>query len=308
MQYRTDLAMERAADVAQIQGVQVAGMEFSAFSRRQVDIEGDEAAQRLQKPKGRYVTFHTPPLRSVSHEQRLELARCLSESVRDMLPPFGDVLVVGLGNRRITSDALGSRAAEAVLVTRHMLGSLPESLKGRLRGVCALTPGVLGVTGMETADMVRGAVEHTLPSAVIAIDALAARECARIGTTLQLTNTGILPGSGVGNHRVGLTRETLGIPVLALGVPTVVYSGVIVRDALEILLKTMQPGEGGHEAAADALAQKLTDLPLGEMVVTPREVDETVSDMAQLIGLGLNMALQPRLSPEEITLLTNDGV
>lgn len=293
MQYRTDLAMERAQDSGNMGGVCMWNTQAGPFSICEIEIQSAEAAERLQKPAGRYITLETPPIHGLSAEERQALAREMAERLAPLLPPFGDVLTVGLGNRHITSDALGSRVAEGVLVTRHLKDTLPDSLRGRLRGVSALCPGVLGVTGMETADMVRGAVEQTRPSAVIAIDALSARACGRIGTAIQITDTGILPGSGVGNHRAGLTRDTLGVPVIAIGVPTVVYSAVIVRDALAAL-RAEHPEE---------LARQLTDQ---DMVVTPREIDQMVGELGQVLSMGINLALQPRMDANEIATLMNE--
>lgn len=293
MQYRTDLAMERAQDSGNMGGVCMWNTQAGPFSICEIEIQSAEAAERLQKPAGRYITLETPPIHGLSAEERQALAREMAERLAPLLPPFGDVLTVGLGNRHITSDALGSRVAEGVLVTRHLKDTLPDSLRGRLRGVSALCPGVLGITGMETADMVRGAVEQTRPSAVIAIDALSARACGRIGTAIQITDTGILPGSGVGNHRAGLTRDTLGVPVIAIGVPTVVYSAVIVRDALAAL-RAENPEE---------LARQLTDQ---DMVVTPREIDQMVGELGQVLSMGINLALQPRMDANEIATLMNE--
>ena len=293
MQYRTDLAMERAQDSGNMGGVCMQNTQAGPFSICEIEIQSAEAAERLQKPAGRYITLETPPIHGLSAQERQTLAREIAERLAPLLPPFGDVLTVGLGNRHITSDALGSRVAEGVLVTRHLKDTLPDSLRGRLRGVSALCPGVLGVTGMETADMVRGAVEQTRPSAVIAIDALSARACGRIGTAIQITDTGILPGSGVGNHRAGLTRDTLGVPVIAIGVPTVVYSAVIVRDALAAL-RAENPEE---------LARQLTDQ---DMVVTPREIDQMVGELGQVLSMGINLALQPRMDANEIATLMNE--
>ena len=220
-----------------------------------------------------------------------------------LLPELGAVLVIGLGNRRITADSLGPRVVDGVLVTRHMRENTPASLKGRLRAVSAVAPGVLGVTGMETAEVVRGIVEHTRPEAVIAVDALAARETARICTTMQIADTGIQPGSGVGNHRLGLNEESLGVPVIAVGVPMVVYAATIARDALELLMEDLAPDGEEHAGALDALVDRVVARRLGDLVVTPREVDERVTRMADLLALGINRALQPRLDKDEIPAL-----
>ena len=306
MQYRTDLAMERAQGLGDMPGVSIRSSRNALFSRCDIEVQTEEAARRLGKPVGRYITLDASPLHGMQQRERQALAEEIAATVRGLLPPAGEVLVVGLGNRHITSDALGSRVTEKLLVTRHLKETLPEPLRGRLRGVSALAPGVLGITGMETADLVRGAVEQTHPAAVIAVDALSARECARIGTAIQIADTGIQPGSGVGNHRSGLTRQALGVPVIAVGVPTVVYSTVIVRDALALLMADWPEGQQQHAAAADALAQRLTAQHLGELVVTPREIDQLVNELSQVLAMGLNLALQPRLGEEEISLLMNE--
>ena len=165
-----------------------------------------------------------------------------------MLPPKGDVLVLGLGNRRMTADALGDRVVSGILVTRHMQ-------EDSLRGVCAMSPGVLGITGVETAELALGLVERLKPAAVLVVDALAAMETSHIGTTIQLTDTGIHPGSGVGNHRMGITQETMHVPVIAMGIPMVVYSSTIVRDALKNILSAEKNDDDAH-----AMAEQLVGL------------------------------------------------
>ena len=307
MQIRTDLAMESRDSAQPLRGVTSRTFRHGSIEEIHVCVETDEAAQALEKAQGRYITLSHGALSRADACERTALSRALAEALRDMLPPFGDLLVVGLGNRHITADSLGSRVLESLLITRHMKDAAPDSLHGRLRGVCAVAPGVLGVTGMETAEVVHGIVEHVRPAAVIAIDALAARESSRICTTIQITDTGIRPGSGVGNHRLGLTRETLGVPVFAIGVPMVVYAAVIARDALTMLLADIGLNQKEHEQAMDALVARVTQQGLGELVVTPREVDELVGQVAQIIAAGLNMALQPRLSEEEIHVLSHDG-
>ena len=177
-----------------------------------------------------------------------------------------------------------------------------------MRSVCALAPGVLGVTGMETAEVIRGIVKNVSPAAVIAIDALAARESSRICSTIQLTDTGIMPGSGVGNHRTGLNEETLGVPVIAIGVPMVVYATVIARDALELMVKDMGMGNEKQDAIMEELIEKTLHHPLGDMVVTPREVDAMVGKVARIIADGINAAVQKELSEEELTVLAHDSL
>lgn len=306
MQIRTDLAMESGACEGTLSGVITKTLRHDGVEEIQVTIETEEAAKALGKPMGRYITLCHPAILHAGPDERQSLIRALAEIIRDLVPPFGDLMVVGLGNRHITADALGSRTVESLLVTRHMKDAAPEALCGRLRGVCAVAPGVLGVTGVETAEMVQGIAQHVHPSAVIAIDALAARESSRICTTIQVTDTGIQPGSGVGNHRLGLTRDTMGVPVIAVGVPMVVYAAVIARDALAMLLSDVGLPQQEHEQAMDQLIEKVIQNGLGDLVVTPREVDELVGQVARIIGDALNLAFQPRLSEEEIQLLSHD--
>ncbi|MCI5565403.1 MAG: GPR endopeptidase [Clostridiales bacterium] len=308
MQIRTDLAMESRENARAASGVVTRKLRQGDIEEIYVSIETEEGAQALGKPRGRYITCCHPQLAHASSETQRRLARMLAAEIGALLPPFGDVLVIGLGNRRITADALGSHVLESLLITRHMKDVTPDELTGRLRGVCAIAPGVLGVTGMETAEMVLGITQRVRPAAVIAIDALAARESGRICTTIQVTDTGIRPGSGVGNHRMEISRETLGVPVIAIGVPMVVYAAVIARDALSLLVRDMGLSEEEHAQAMDALVTKVTAEGLGELVVTPREVDEMVGRVAQIIALGINIALQKRLSEEEILLLSHDGL
>ncbi len=307
MQIRTDLAMESQALSPGSHGVTSRMIRRGTLEETYVKIESDEAAKALEKDRGAYITLYHPGLSRTDAEERKEIIQSLSRVIRDVTPPCGDILVVGLGNRYMTADSLGSRVLEDLLITRHMKEMAGNKLKSRLRGVCGVAPGVLGITGMETAEMIKGIAEHVRPAAVIAIDALAARESSRICTTIQVTDTGIRPGSGVGNHRAGLNRETLGVPVIAVGVPMVVYASVIARDALSLLLKDMDLREDEHQQAMDGMVERIARQGLGDLVVTPREVDELVGRVARLISDGLNLALQPDLSMEEIQYLSHDG-
>lgn len=305
--FRSDLAVEAHAFTGgtDVPGVRMEQLRLSDLTETVVEIVDDRGAAALGKPCGRYVTLESPQLFVPEPELTQLVADRLTETLSAMLPDLGAVLVIGLGNRRITADSLGPRVVDGLLVTRHMRETMPPSLKGRLRSVSAVAPGVLGVTGVETAEVVHGIVERVKPEAVIAVDALAAREASRICTTLQISDTGIQPGSGVGNHRMGLSQETLGIPVIAVGVPMVVYASTIVRDALELLAEDMPADGEDHTAALEEMVSRVTARKLGDLVVTPREVDERVDRMAALISQGVNRALQSRLSPDEIPALMN---
>lgn len=288
--YRTDLAMERTvAPGGAGDGVHVDTQRTGAMETTWVRIESEAAAQRLGKAQGVYWTLNHPQLPMLDPKERMAVAKEVCQMLRLLLPPEGDILVLGLGNRHMTADALGDRVVSGVLVTRHLKAD-------RMRGVCAMAPGVLGITGVETAELAQSMTEKLKPAAVLVIDALAARSVGHICTTIQVTDTGIRPGSGVGNHRLGITRETLNVPVVAMGIPMVVYASTIVRDALEKLLS----GEKTAEEAA-ALAAQLAENTGGDLVVTPRNIDELVQGLADMLALAINTALQPDLSMEELS-------
>lgn len=254
-----------------------------------VCVRTDEASRLLDKPRGVYLTLD---LRGWEQQEdgTATAALALARELRT-LPPLRKgvqrALVVCLGNAAMTPDALGPRAAGHILVTRHLAAQLPS-----LAAVSVLSPGVLGSTGLEAAEQARGAVRAARAELVIAIDALASQRLGRVCATVQLCDTGIVPGSGVGNHRGALTRETLGVPVVAVGVPTVVDAATLALDILEEAGVPLPP-RGTLAGASRAL------------MVTPRSIDAQVSALARIVGLGVSAALHPSLSPEELTLLTN---
>ena len=291
----TDLAVEARGNMPRSDAVHLA----CGIERLTVRIDSERDAQNMGRPRGVYVTLTCPQTMSIALETRRALAHELAATLADMLPKARkSVLVVGLGNRNVTPDSLGPRTAERVLVTRHMAGCLPEDVLRDMASVSAASPGVLGVTGMETAEILRGMVAHVQPDAVIAIDALAARSSSRIASTIQIADTGITPGSGVGNHQKALDERTLGVPVIAVGVPLVVYASTIASDALCAL----GDGEMEEERIAACVEQVVSER-LGEMVVTPREVDALVERMAGVLADGINQALQPALTGAEIAQL-----
>ena len=274
MQIRTDLAVE-AAEGAVTHRERVGDTELCRLT-----LTADMAAQ-IGKPAGRYVTATLPPL--TDDEQDLEQkAELLGKELRALLPEDGCVLVVGLGNEAITPDALGPRTASMVLATRHIQGELARSVGlSDLRPTVVVQTNVLGNTGMESSEIVRGVCRELHPRAVIAVDALAARSVDRLGCTVQLSDTGIAPGSGVGNDRKVLSRETLGIPVVGLGVPTVVDAHTLARDLT---------GREQVDVSARGAA----------MMVTPREIDLMVARAARLLAMTIHAALQPDYSPLEL--------
>lgn len=288
----TDLAMESRELNPELQGVKEQTEEGEGVSISRIEVETEEAAQKLQKPVGHYITLDAPELTNrpldlfeqVSKSLATELARLL-----EGVGPQATVLVVGLGNRAITSDSLGPKVAEQVYVTRHVTQYLPDAVSKPIRSVCAVAPGVLGVTGIETMEIVQGVVERLKPDIILAVDALASRRAARISTTIQLTDTGISPGSGVGNERKGLNEATFGVPVLAVGVPMVVYATTISQDTISLIAD--ETGLHSDEDKLRALAEKVSEEHLGSMIVTPKDVDQIATDMSRVLADGINMAL-----------------
>ena len=289
MTTRTDLAMEnldRGADA--LPGVDVRRWEESDIQMTEVCVRTKEAADALGKPCGNYLTMECPLLREHDPDARLAMSNLIGSELSRLLTPSEDapVMVVGLGNRCVTPDALGPAAIDKTLVTRHMLDS--EFSHSGLRSVCAIAPGVLGVTGIETVELVESLVKNLHPRTVLCIDSLAARDWSRIGCAVQISSTGIQPGSGVGNHRKPLTRESLGVEVIALGVPTVIYAATLARDAFALLEGSVEAGD--HEAALHALESELMDTDLGNCIVTPRDCDAINERACMLLSRALDMA------------------
>lgn len=294
----TDLALEARGE-AGAQAQQLSG----GIERTVVKIEDEFMARELMRPVGTYVTLSCPQMMTIELTTREALSRELARTIREMLPKDAKtVLVTGLGNRSVTPDALGPRTTERVLVTRHMDGYLPEDVSEKMASVCAAAPGVLGVTGVETAEVLRGMVEHVKPDAVIAVDALAARSSRRICSTIQVADTGIAPGSGVGNHQKALTKMTLGVPVIAVGVPMVVYASTIAQDAMTYFSREDGASEADEEKLASCVERVVSEK-LGDLIVTPREVDALVERMAGVVAEGINLALHPGLDRREIAQL-----
>ena len=289
---RTDLAMEARELHPSLSGVTEESEEHEGVAVTRIALTTDDAAARLEKRKGRYVTLDAPELSARPLDLFERVSRALSNELSRLMEGLGtceNVLVVGLGNRAITPDSLGPRVVESIYVTRHIKQYMPDALPGPVRAVSAVAPGVLGVTGVETMEIVRGVVEHCKPDLVIAVDALASRRAARISTTVQLTDAGISPGAGVGNNRTGLDRETLGVPVIAIGVPLVVFATTISQDTISLIAD--ETGLHNDEERLKELSAKVIAEHIGALIVTPKEIDSIVADMTRIVADGINMAL-----------------
>ncbi len=296
---RTDLA----AEARELAGQSIAGVESTVDNRDQditvttVRVLNDIGAQAMGKPVGLYINIDAAELKNRDPEFVERVSRRMGDELKKMLPGFGKegtVLVVGLGNWNITPDALGPRVVEKLMVTRHLIQLIPDQVDERVRSVCAMAPGVLGITGIETGEIILGVVEKIKPTAMVAIDALASRSTARLGTTIQITDSGICPGSGVGNHRMQLNTQTLGVPVISIGVPLVVYAGTIARDVIELLDGTTAGDQ------AEGMIRKVVSEHLGDLIVTPKEIDAIVDDVARLVALGINLSIHDGVTVDEI--------
>lgn len=287
---RTDLASEahqlwreRTGKTTRLPGVLARDEELEGFPLTRVEILDGEGASALGKPQGIYLTLDISALWRRKADVFARAVRAVAALLAPLLPEEGTVLAAGLGNRAMTPDALGPRMLDHLLVTRHLREALPE-----LRSVAGIGAGVLGSTGMEAAEWVRGAADRVKPAAVVVADALAARSLDRLCSSVQISDTGLIPGSGVGNHRMALNREGLGVPVISLGVPTVVSVETAARDLLA--------QAGGDE-------EKIPPLRGRGLFVTPDGIDAKIRELARVVGYGLDLACQPGLELEDLEAL-----
>lgn len=318
---RTDLALEsreiyleNAENTTEIDGVEAEEENCGqGINVTRVKIVNESGAKALGKEIGTYITIEIPT--GMQREQTIYEKSCqvCAKELAKLIKPdnCGTVLIIGLGNWNITADALGPKTVNSVLVTRHLLEYMPEEIDSRLRSVCAVSPGVLGLTGVETGEIVKGLADRVKPSLIIAIDALCSRNMHRINNTIQLTDTGITPGAGIGNHRMSIDEKSLGVPVIAIGVPTVVDAATIASDTIDLILENLKQNAGEERpiykmleviAAEDkyALIKQVLTPHYGDFVVCPKEVDTVISDISSIIANGINISLHEGLSMQDI--------
>lgn len=291
MAFRTDLAVEAIENhktAAALPHVRQSDRMLEGFAVHEVRILSEDAAREIGKPQGRYLTLELDALIRREEDAFPRACKALSTLLRELLPHPNDgpVLIAGLGNRMITPDAIGPQTTDHVIATRHLVAQSP-AIFADWRPVSALAPGVLGQTGVETGEVICGVLDRVRPAAVIAVDALAAGRLSRLLRTVQLADTGITPGAGVGNARAALNEETLGVPVIAVGVPTVVDGATLAHEI------SSQLGQPACEALDD-LSQPV--------MITTRDIDREVADISRMIGYAVNMALHPHLSVADIDL------
>ncbi|MCX7842411.1 MAG: GPR endopeptidase [Clostridia bacterium] len=322
---RTDLALEAhelfrqqaMKEMLQERGeppgvdVENAGDEDIRITRVRVTSPTGEAS--IGKPMGNYITLEVPRLRDNDQELYERTCKFLANELASLIT-IGEkdaVLVVGLGNWNVTPDALGPKVISSMMVTRHLLEYVPEQVDEGVRPVCAIAPGVLGITGIETGEIVKGIVDRVKPKAIIAIDALASRKTERVSTTIQLADTGIAPGSGVGNKRMELSQATLGVPVIAIGVPTVVDAATMANDTIDLvmdsLIKEASQGTEFYNMLKSIdrnekyeLIQEVLKPYIGNLIVTPKEIDDIIEKISKVIANGLNIALHKGITLQDV--------
>lgn len=292
---RTDLALEArelwqesAERTTRLSGVKATKTKQEGYPVTRVDILDERGEEALGKPQGSYLTIDLTTFWQRKADFFERAVRAVGSQLKSLLPQEGPVLVIGLGNAAMTPDAVGPLTLESVLITRHLIAAMPKHFAG-FRPVAVFRTGVLGTTGVESAEAVRGLVDQVKPAVVIAVDALASRRCQRVCATVQLSDTGIVPGSGVGNHRAALNEETLGVPVFAIGIPTVVDAATLAADLLE-------------ESGAEHVDEERLRGSHQNLMVTPRDIDAQVRDLSKVVGYGINWALQD-LEIEEMNAL-----
>ncbi len=312
-QVRTDLALEAREkfqeDNVEIKGVRLEEEQVTPdIQISSVIIETENGAKTMGRPKGNYVTLEAPNMIDEDEDYHREISLQLSRILKRLLPGEQDftALVVGLGNRAVTPDSLGPRVVDNLCITRHIIKEFGKYVIGDSchKSVSSIVPGVMAQTGIESMEIVRGITKETKPDVIIAVDALAARSTRRLNRTIQITDTGINPGSGVGNHRHGLNGESIGIPVIAIGVPTVVDAATIVIDTMNNLLEAMSQTEqmrriGGSYEKLDImekyeLVRELLAPQLNTMYVTTKDIDEAVKRLSYTVSEGINIALQEK--------------
>lgn len=315
---RTDLALEAREALTTEQEPDIDGVIYKTekddtMEITTVDIENETGSQTMGKPVGTYITIQSEYMRDNDIQAQKKITVALSDKLKELIKPEKQkkALVVGLGNWNVTPDALGPKVVNRILVTRHILESIPDNIRDSVGNVAAVSPGVLGITGIETAEIIKGITQRAKPDVIIAIDALAARSVSRINSTIQLSDTGISPGAGIGNCRVPLNEETMGVPVIAVGVPTVVDAATLVNDTFDGILTSMLEKNGYESQTAKSIKHicdedKFDDIlsalePYsGNMFVTPKEVDAVIERLSDIIANALNMVLHPAIDIEDV--------
>lgn len=320
---RTDLAIEakevyKEENNSEIDGLIVDEKEEDGTIITTVKITNEEASIKVGKPMGTYITLDIPEFTAYDGELMDDVSKTFGKILKNLIKMKSDktALVVGLGNWKVTPDALGPKVSQGIMVTRHLKEVMPDAIDESVSIVSTIAPGVLGVTGIETGEVIKSLVDKIKPDLVVCIDALASRRIERVNRTIQISDTGISPGAGVGNHRMKLNEETLGVKVIAIGVPTVVDAATIANDTIDLVLDDLiSQAEEGKEfynmlkkinrEEKGALIREVLNPYVGDLVVTPKEIDLMIDALSKIISNGINIALQPNMTMEEINKFLN---
>ncbi len=322
-QPKTDLASEareiyREQDQREILGVSMDKQEIGDVSITRVEVLNDNGANAIGKPKGKYVTLESNGLRKADADFKDEMSRLLAKELKAVVPEKKNmkVLVVGLGNRDVTPDSLGPKVVSKVFVTRHMFKFYNKDEDKDLIELSAVSPGVMGTTGLEISEIIKGIVDNSKPDIVIAVDALASRKVERINSTIQISTSGIVPGSGIGNERKALDEPSLGVPVISIGVPTVVDAATLTSDTIELVINafSQQTKVGSQfynmlkelkKEEKYELIKEVLEPYSANIIVTPKGVDEIIADLSQIIANGINIALHPGIDLKDVNRYIN---
>ncbi|ABR49195.1 spore protease [Alkaliphilus metalliredigens QYMF] len=317
-QVRTDLALEvrelyQEEKQQEIPGVKVDQEEDTDVLVTRVDVMDQQGAEIMGKKQGMYITLESPGLRKADADLKDHISQVLAKELKALLPERKNLkaLVVGLGNWNVTPDALGPKAVAKIHVTRHLFKMYQKESDDHMIEVSAISPGVMGTTGLETGEIIKGIVEHSRPDVVVVVDALASRKMERVNATIQISTTGISPGSGVGNKRMALDEESLGVPVIAVGVPTVVDAATLTNDTIQLVIKAFskqaQAGsefysmlEKLKEEEKYGLIREVLEPYNANVMVTPKEIDDIILDLSQIIANGINIALHPGIDLKDV--------
>lgn len=304
---RTDLALETheyfTESAQNLDGVNIYNRSTKDIEITHIEVKTEDAAAKMGKPTGNYITLSTPDLRYIDKKLYERIVKKIADEINQLITDDIEkpILVVGLGNRAITSDSLGPEVVDRLVITRHMFTHAPELLSPDFASVCAIAPGVLGITGIETEEIISSVCKKIEPSVVIVVDALAARSIERITNTIQICDTGISPGAGVGNNRKEISQKTLGIPVIAIGVPTVVDAITITEDTLELLYCDL----GEKFPIDDLLHSENISKKILNFSTTPKEIDILIKKCAEVVANGINFALHDNITFEDIDIFVN---
>src|SRR3712207_1371836 len=315
---RTDLAVEAKEIYEEENGKSIQGVEFdedfeSGVKLTDVRILDENGEKSMGKPIGRYITLELPELVNYDKDIMEDVSKVFANKLSSMIniDKSMTTLVVGLGNWNVTPDALGPKVISKLMITRHLRELVPDKIDENIRPVCALSPGVLGITGIETGEIIKAVVDKIKPNLIICIDALASRSTEKVNKTIQIGNTGISPGSGIGNKRMEISEKTLGIPVIAIGVPTVVHAVTLANDSIDLAIDAFinQSNKGSEffkmlnsidKAEKQSLLNEILYPYIGDMFVTPKEIDMIIDVLSKIIAGGINISLQPALELEDI--------